>query len=590
MNGDVEMGQRAWCNADPISAEAARSTRTETSWCLDILLIVASLTVVAGVVCYSLWKDPPAIQASSEQHKTRAVVSTERLRNLSADELYAKASPAVVCVVVRNRDFRVTGLGSGFVVASDGLIVTNHHVVADAYFANVQFPSGSSYLVEGLVGFDSDADLALLKIDATKLPTLEMAGEALPPIGTQVFAIGNPRGLTNTLSEGLISGHRTATENGLSQLQTTAAISPGSSGGPLLNSAVQVVGVTTQYLKESQNLNFVVPVACVSRLLQQRGTIKTLASSNIGRLTETDASALDQVLRAMESADYRLALTLLGKLRAGQGNSLYYWDATGYVHLELGNNELAVEACKRALQIAPHEPTIYFNLGLAYARSGRSEEAVSAFRSAAALDPNNPKILHSLGSTLTKMGRLTEAIDVLRLASQLASEKQEILTTLGMVCGIADQHVEAVRSLESAVSHGARDATTYYYLGLSYRCLGRNSNALSSLRSALDADPNYAGARCALGEVYIRLGRFREAIAALKMALRKAPSSSKAHLFLGLAYWKTDQAKPAIEHLRQAVRLDPEGETGRKARALLDPALSLLRDGFTPHEIREASR
>ncbi len=106
--------------------------------------------------------------------------------------------------------------------------------------------------VEGIIGLDLDADLALLKIDAKKLPILEMADGALPPIGTQVFAIGNPQGLTNTLSEGLVSGHRT-TENGLSQIQTTAAISPGSSGGPLLNSAAQVVGITAQYLEEGQN-------------------------------------------------------------------------------------------------------------------------------------------------------------------------------------------------------------------------------------------------------------------------------------------------------------------------------------------------
>ena len=216
--------------------------------------------------------------------------------------------------MVRNRDFQATGLGSGFVVTPDGLIVTNHHVVADAYFAEVQFPNGSRYLVEGIIGLDLDADLALLKIDATKLPILEMADEALPPIGTQVFAIGNPQGLTNTLSEGLVSGHRT-TESGLSQIQTTAAISPGSSGGPLLNSAAQVVGITAQYMEESQSLNFVVPVEYVSRLLQQHGTIKTLASANVGRLSETDASTLEQVWLAIESANYHRALTLLGELR-----------------------------------------------------------------------------------------------------------------------------------------------------------------------------------------------------------------------------------------------------------------------------------
>ena len=569
-------------------AEAARNTRTGARR-LYVLLIGAFLIVVAGVLCHSLGKSPPATQAASEQDEAGPVVSTERLRNLPPDELYAKASPAVVRVVVRNRDFRVTGSGSGFVVTPDGLIVTNHHVVDDAYFAEVQFPSGSSYLVEGLMGLDSDADLALLKIDATNLPTLEMAEEVLPPIGTQVFAIGNPQGLTNTLSEGLVSGHRT-TNVGLLKLQTTAAISPGSSGGPLLNFAGQVVGVTTEGLEGGQNLNFVVPVARVSRLLQQGGTIKTLASSNVGRLTKTEASTLEQVWRAVESANHRRALTLLVELRAEQGDSLYYWAAVGYVHLELGNNELAVEAYKTALQIAPHRPTIYFNLGLAYARSGRSEAAASAFRSAAALDPSNPEIPYVLGLELFTMERFTEAIDVLRLASQLASEKAKILTALGMAYLLADRHVEAVRSLESAVSHGARDAETYYWLGLSNKCLGRNSKALSWLQSALDADPNLASARCLVGEVYVRLKRYREAIALLEMALRKDPSSASAHLYLGLAYWETNQAEPSLEHFRRAAQLDPGGKTGRAARELLDPLQSLVRKGWTPREIREAGR
>lgn len=482
----------------------------------SILLLGTLLAIVAVVICIFSARGSPKAGESSDQQKVQAGIQGEQFTNLSADKLYAKASAAVVRVVVRNRDFRVTGLGSGFVVTPDGLIVTNYHVVADAYFADVQFPNGGSYLVEGLSGLDSDADLAILKINATKLPALEIAEEVLPPIGTQVFAIGNPRGLTNTLSEGLVSGHRT-TKGGLAQIQTTAAISPGSSGGPLLNSAAQVVGVTTQCLEEGQNLNFVVPVARVSRLLHQHGTIKTLASSNIGRLSETDASTLEQVWDAIHSANYGRALTLLAELRAGQGDSSYYWDAVGRVHLDLGNNELAVEAYKTAIQIAPHEPAIYFNLGLAYARSGRSEEAVSAYCSAVDLDPNDPKTLYALGVKLGTMGRNQESIVVLRRANQFASEKAEkakILSSLGMVYSLADQLVEAVQSLESAIACGARDADTLYFLGVSYKCLGRYSEAEMALRSALDIDPNHDLAGRDLKEISVRSKRNGDTIAA----------------------------------------------------------------------------
>jgi S1-C subfamily serine protease len=330
--------------------------------------LVAAAVVVVCVFRPAFTIGSLATEISSAHQKMLSGVHIEQFNNLSVEGLYAKASPAVVRVVVRNRDFQVVGLGSGFVVTSDGLIVTNYHVVADAFYANVQFPRGDSYLVEGLVGADSDADLALLKVNATSLPVLDLAGRVLPPVGTQVFAIGNPAGLTNTLSEGIISGHRTR-DDGVSELQTTAAISPGSSGGPLLDCTAKVLGVTTRYLDRGQNLNFVVPAARVNRLLQQRGTIKTLASANVGQLTEADASTLEQVWNAIESAKYRHALTLLDKLHKEQGESLYYWYALGRIHLELGNNTSAVEVYKKAIKVNPKEPVTYFNLGLAYASS-----------------------------------------------------------------------------------------------------------------------------------------------------------------------------------------------------------------------------
>ncbi len=569
-----------------MSAQGTSGMRTGAR--LNVLLAVVFLVGVVGSAYHSVGKRPSATQVPTEQDETAPVGRTECPRNLCPDKLYAKVSPAVVRAVARNHDFRVTGLGSGFVVRPNGVIVTNHHVVADAYFVDVQFPSGISYLVDAVIGLDLDADLALLRVDDTNLPTLEMAEGLLPPIGTQVFAIGNPLGLTNSLSEGVVSGHRT-TNGGLSELQTTAAISAGSSGGPLLNSAGEVVGVTTQSLEGGQNLNFAVPVARVSRLLRERGTIKTLSSSNVGRLSGTDASTLEQVWQAIESSSYHRALTLLGTLRAGQRQSVYYWAAVGYVHFELGNNELAVEAYKTALGIAPHWPDNYFNLGLAYGRCGQREAAVSAFRSAAALDPGNPEILYTLGLTLTEMGRLTEAIEALRPASRLTSDNVEILRSLGMAYALADQPAEAARSLEWAVLHGARDATTLWMLGVSYRCLGRYADAVSSLELALDADRHHAAARCALGAVYVRVGRYWDAIAALEMALRQEPSSAQSHLFLGLAYWETDQVEPALEHLRWAAQLDPSGETGRKASALLEPILSLLHDGLTPREIRAST-
>jgi tetratricopeptide (TPR) repeat protein len=116
------------------------------------------------------------------------------------------------------------GQGSGFLVSEDGLVATNHHVIQNAYFAHVCFPDGSKYPVEGVAASQSSSDLALLKIRGEKFPKLSLGEDALPAVGTKVYAIGNPQGLTNSLSDGLVSGQRQLDDN-LTYIQTTPALS-----------------------------------------------------------------------------------------------------------------------------------------------------------------------------------------------------------------------------------------------------------------------------------------------------------------------------------------------------------------------------
>jgi len=192
-------------------------------------------------------------------------------------ELFRAASPAVVRVEVYDRDFHPSGQGSGFLVSDDGLVVTNYHVIENAQFATILLSNELKCLVEGVVAWDRSADLALLKIQGKKLSCLDTLARDLPDIGAKVYAIGSPKGLTNTLSEGIVSGHREI-RLGLQAIQMTAAISPGSSGGPLLTAEGKVVGVTTLFLQGGQSLNFAVPSDRVAKLIASKGAPRTFAS------------------------------------------------------------------------------------------------------------------------------------------------------------------------------------------------------------------------------------------------------------------------------------------------------------------------
>jgi S1-C subfamily serine protease len=153
--------------------------------------------------------------------------------------------------------------------------VTNHHVVARAHKVYVMFTDGEKVDVVGVKASDRDADISILKLARrVDLQPLHVSESSPPAVGTRAYAIGSPLGLTNTLSEGLVSGVRP--EGAHDVIQTSAPISPGSSGGPLLTAKADVVGVTTFVLRDGQNLNFAVPSSEVVSLLRRAEKQKQL--------------------------------------------------------------------------------------------------------------------------------------------------------------------------------------------------------------------------------------------------------------------------------------------------------------------------
>jgi serine protease Do len=153
-------------------------------------------------------------------------------------------------------------LGSGFIVSEDGYVVTNHHVVAEAEKIQVSLRGSEQGQPAEVVGTDKATDLALLKIETDKdLPTLQFGdSDAMAP-GDWVVAIGNPFGLSHTVTAGIIS----ATGRSIGQgpytdfLQTDASINPGNSGGPLLNMQGEVIGINTAIVPRGQGIGFAIP-------------------------------------------------------------------------------------------------------------------------------------------------------------------------------------------------------------------------------------------------------------------------------------------------------------------------------------------
>ena len=187
-------------------------------------------------------------------------------QQVSADipHVVASARGTVVLIKSFDRQGKILGLGSGFRIAG-GRFVTNAHVVAGAGRVEIFDDSGALLGIARYAEMLSmTVDLAILPAVGIRTPTLSLASVP-PPVGEQIIVIGAPEGLTNTVSDGIVSAVRKLESRQL--LQITAPISPGSSGGPVLNRRGEVVGVSVSILREGQNLNFAVPVADVIALV-----------------------------------------------------------------------------------------------------------------------------------------------------------------------------------------------------------------------------------------------------------------------------------------------------------------------------------
>jgi S1-C subfamily serine protease len=198
-------------------------------------------------------------------------------------ELFKRLAPSVVRVISHAADGKSGGQGSGFFISPDGLLVTNYHVIAEADEVEIFLDNNARFPLAGVMAVSKDEDIAVLKVDATNLPKLDLAKGGLPAIGTTVYAIGNPQGLVNTFSTGQISGLRKIGP-AFSLIQCTAPISPGSSGGPLVTKSGEVAGMTTFYFVKGQNLNFAVPSRHIRALLEKPHELQTLAKAT-GRPT-----------------------------------------------------------------------------------------------------------------------------------------------------------------------------------------------------------------------------------------------------------------------------------------------------------------
>ena len=238
---------------------------------------ITAITIFSILFVLPTDADETAIQMQNQIDEINNAITAES-KTLSLIEIFEKAEPGVVRVNTQNNqtENEVGGVGSGFVFDKKGHIITNAHVIDDATKTIVTFLDGRSYNAE-IVGVDDSTDIGVIKVsaDLKLLHPLSLGDSANLKVGETITAIGNPFGLSGSMTSGIISqmGRLLPSDSGFSipdVIQTDAAINPGNSGGPLLNMRGEIVGINTAIQSttgEFTAVGFAIPSQTVAKIV-----------------------------------------------------------------------------------------------------------------------------------------------------------------------------------------------------------------------------------------------------------------------------------------------------------------------------------
>lgn len=235
-----------------------------------------------------------------------------------AVQVARKAFPSTVLILCNDSNGQQVSLGSGFVIAP-GVVATNHHVIDGAASATVKvIGERTTHKVSHIRNIDARNDLALLSVSGLKARAVEIGNAASLEVGASVYAVGNPRGLEGSFSQGIVSAIRPI--DGVSLLQITAPISPGSSGGPVLDASGKVVGVSVATYKGGQNLNFAIPSTALTKLATQedeRATFAVALAKAKGAKTILGELGADRIFEGVTGSAMQWGGGLSGSLGRG---------------------------------------------------------------------------------------------------------------------------------------------------------------------------------------------------------------------------------------------------------------------------------
>lgn len=429
-------------------------------------------------------------------------------------DVVAPIKKTVVTVINYDVDGNISSIGSGFFISTSGVLLTNYHVLDGAYKAEIKTQDGSQYPVETVLAKNRLVDLIKVRVDIpqSQVMTVDLARQP-PVVADNVFVVGSPMGLEQTVSEGIISAVREIPSGG-KVLQLTAPISRGSSGGPVLNQDGEVIGVVTFQAARGQNLNFAISIDALEMLVNEASEL-SLAEWTIRNSKKGPALAAmlcSKGSRLSIQGEYEEALTYFKEAAEANPNDPDAWYGLGSCYVGLDQPEDAIAAYKRPIKSDPDNAMAHFILAMYYKTIGQYEQVIPSLMEVVRIDPANLRARFELGRAYGAIERTTEQVDTFREILDRQPDHIPTLLDLGATLGKIGRLDEAMVLFVQAGDLEPENELVHYNIGVTYNRMQRSDDAVRAYTRAIRANSRMAAAHFNLGMTYLNQGRRKLAL------------------------------------------------------------------------------
>lgn len=507
-------------------------------------------------------------------------------------DIVKRISPSVVVIYIYDNQGKILSQGSGFFINKKGDVITNYHVLEGGERGAIKTAKGKIYSISSILAEDREGDLIRISAEIPQSAVSPLSISTSPAdVGERIAVIGNPLGLEQTVSDGIVSAVREIPSFGRI-IQISAPISSGSSGSPVVNMKGEVIGVATFQMIEGQNLNFAIPSERVTSLIE--GKKYSFTEWTTGREEKLVGSAEDLYstgLSFLWSGEYNKALPYFEEAVKKNPNYAEAYFFIGYCKHELHLYKDAIEAYKKSIKINPNEANAYYNLGLIYQNLKQYKESIEFFKQSILIDPNNAEGYYFQGFAYCKLELFGEAVKSYKQAIRIKPDYANAYSSMGhayhalknnkkaiesyklaisidptmpgtlllLVYG-HEQGQELIKSYKQAIQMNPDDYIAYCNLGSTYYILQKYNDARDSFVQAIRINPDFAFAHYQLGSVSNALKNYNGAIKSYKQAISLGldPDNSLAYCWLGGVYTSVGRYRDAIDAYKQAIHIYPD--------------------------------